>query len=126
IYKGVTVDLQTKPVKQFGLGITASYAIDYFDYDLGSAPMNPGTGDNVTVVARLELQPIDSLRVTLDHTRDRFVRDASGRVAFDERLFSTQATYQFTAFAFARLRADYDTQRENLRGQFVLGWTPVP
>ncbi len=124
IYKGVTVDVQSKPAKQFALALNVSYAVDIFDYDLVSAPMNPGTGDNFTAIARVELQPIDAFRIAFDHTRNRLVRDDSGRVAFDEKLYSTQATYQFTRFAFARVRADYDTAK--WRGQFVLGWTPIP
>jgi hypothetical protein len=125
-YKGITVDLQTKPAKQFALGVNVSYAIDYFDYDLASTTMNPGTGDSLTAVASIALQPIDALRVTFDHTRNRLVRDDTGRVAFDEKLFSTQATYQFTAFSFARARVDYESLGGNVRSQFVLGWTPIP
>ncbi|HJQ39565.1 MAG TPA: DUF5916 domain-containing protein [Thermoanaerobaculia bacterium] len=124
IYKGVTVDVQSKPAKQFALALNVSYAVDTFDYDLASAPMNPGTGDNFTAIARVELQPVDAFRIAFDHTRNRLVRDDSGRIAFDEKLYSTQATYQFTRFAFARVRADYDAAK--WRGQFVLGWTPVP
>jgi len=126
IYKGITLDVQTKPAKQFALALNVSYATDFFDYDLGSTPMNPGTGDSFTATGRIEVQPIDSLRVSFDHTRNRLVRDDTGRVAFDEKLFSTEATYQFTAFSFARARVDYESLLSNVRGQFVLGWTPIP
>ncbi len=126
IFKGILLDLQTKPAKQIALGLTLSRAFDFFDYDLDSTPMNPGTGRSLGVTARLEVQPIDSLRATVDYTRNRLVRDDTGRVAFDEKLVSTQATYQFTAFIFARARVDYASLDSDLRGQFLLGWTPIP
>jgi hypothetical protein len=74
----------------------------------------------------IEVQPVDSLRLTFDHTWNRLVRDDTGRVAFDEKLYLTQATYHLTEFIFARARADYDALRSNVRGQLLLGWTPVP
>jgi hypothetical protein len=142
IYKGIVIDLQSKPAKQISFGLTLGREWDNFDYDFGAppryprvspaaladpaAPLDPGTGRVLSVTARLEVQPIDSLRVTFDHNRNRLVRDDTGRVAFDEKLYSTQATYQFTAFVFTRLRADYDWLRSNVRGQFLLGWTPFP
>lgn len=142
IYKGIVLDLQSKPAKQLAFGLSIDHAWDIFDYDFGappryrrvspaaladpSAPLDPGTGRALNVTARIEVQPIDELRVTFDHTRYRLVRDDTGRVAFDEKLYSTQATYQFTAFIFARARADYDSLRSNVRGQLLLGWTPVP
>jgi hypothetical protein len=72
------------------------------------------------------LQPFDSLRVTLDYTRNRLVREDTGRVAFDERLMSGQATYYFTPSSFVRARLDRDSLRSRFRGQFVLGWSPTP
>lgn len=47
-------------------------------------------------------------------------------MAFDDNIFSLRTTYQFTRFTFARLRVDYDTLASNIRGQFLLGWTPNP
>jgi hypothetical protein len=37
-----------------------------------------------------------------------------------------RTTYQFTRFLFARARVDYTTLSSNIRGQFLLGWTPNP
>ncbi len=142
VYKGIVLDLQSKPAKQISFGLTLGREWDNFDYDFGappryprvspaaladpSAPLDPGTGRVLSVTARMEVQPIDSLRVTFDYNRNRLVRDDTGRVAFDEKLYSTQATYQFTAFIFTRARVDYDWLRSNVRGQFLLGWTPIP
>lgn len=142
IYKGAVVDLQTAPLKTIALGLTVDHAWDFFDYDFGApprfarvspaalldphAPPDPGTGRSLNVTARIDWQPLDVLRVTVDHTRARLVRDDTERVAFDERLWSVQAAYQFTTFTFARVRADYDWMRNRTRGQLLAGWTPLP
>jgi hypothetical protein len=129
VFKGVSVALDTAPSKKVSLSLTIDRAWDTFDYDLGGpadAPMNPGTGRSLSITGRLELQPLNALRITFDHQRNRMVRDDTGRVAFDERLYSTQATYQFTSFIFARARVDYESQGSHTRGQVLLGWTPSP
>ena len=43
-----------------------------------------------------------------------------------ENIFALRGLYQFTRFTFARARIDYDTLASNVRGQFLLGWTPNP
>jgi hypothetical protein len=142
IYKGAMVMLQTAPSKTVSFALTIDRAWDFFDYDFGAlpqfprvspaaiddpnAPLDPGAGRSLSITGRIELQPLDSLRITLDHARNRLVRNDTGRVAFDERLTSTQATYQFTSFIFARARVDYDSLRSSTRGQLLLGWTPSP
>lgn len=129
VFKGTTVALQTAPSKKISLTLSVDHAWDTFDYDLtapAGQPINPGTGRSLSVAGRVELQPLDALRISFDHARNRLVRDDTGRVAFDELLYSTQATYQFTTFIFARARLDYTTLGQHKRGQVVLGWTPSP
>jgi hypothetical protein len=41
-------------------------------------------------------------------------------------LASWRATYQFTPFAFLRLRTDWDSASATVRGQYLVGWTPHP
>ncbi len=43
-----------------------------------------------------------------------------------DNIFSLRSTYQFTRFTFARARMDFATLAANVRGQFLLGWTPNP
>ncbi len=129
VFKGTTLALETAPSKTISLTLSVDHAWDTFDYDLSAPagqPINPGTGRSLSVAGRVELQPLDALRITFDHARNRLVRDDTGRVAFDELLYSTQATYQFTSFIFARARVDYTTLGQHTRGQVVLGWTPSP
>jgi hypothetical protein len=54
------------------------------------------------------------------------VRRDTGRTAFDARILSLRSTYQFTRWTFARTRIDYYSLSSNLRGQFLLGYTPNP
>lgn len=142
VFRGIVLDLQSKPAEQLSLALTIDRSWDIFDYDFGapprfqrvspaaladpSAPLDPGTGSALSITARIETQPTDSFRLTFDFNRNRLERDDTGRVAFDEKLYSTQATYQLTRFAFARTRVDYDSLDRNVRGQAVLGWTPIP
>ena len=54
------------------------------------------------------------------------MRHDTGLLAFDDNLFSSRTTYQFTRNTFARLRLDYSTLNRRMRPQFVAGWTPNP
>ncbi|HVR39545.1 MAG TPA: DUF5916 domain-containing protein [Thermoanaerobaculia bacterium] len=142
IYKGVVLQIGTNPTKKFSAELSIDHVWDFFDYDFGagpryprvspaaladpSAPLDPGTGQSQNITGRLELQPTNSLRLTLDTNFYRLVRDDTGRTAFDERLYSVQATQFLTAAAFARARVDYDSIHANYRGQILLGWTPSP
>ncbi|MDT5122319.1 MAG: hypothetical protein QOC96_1801 [Acidobacteriota bacterium] len=91
-----------------------------------AAPLDPGTGDEWHFEGSALYQPTNTLRLSLDYTKDRLVRGDTGRVAFDENIFSLHSTYQFTRFTFARARIDYDTIAANVRAQFLLGWAPNP
>lgn len=114
-----------------------------FDYDFGAgpkfprvsplallhpdaAPLDPGPGDEWNFQGSAIYQPTNLLRLELDYTKDRLVRRDTGRVAFDDNIFSLHGTYQFTRFTFARARIDYDSIAANIRAQFLLGWTPNP
>ena len=67
-----------------------------------------------------------SFQTRLNYTKRRMVRHDTGLLAFDDNLFSSRSTYQFTRDIFARLRVDYSTLNRRIRPQFVLGWTPSP
>ena len=91
-----------------------------------SAPLDPGPGDQLTLNLTGRYQPTSSLQTQLDYTKRRMVRNDSHLVAFDENIFSSRTTYQFTRNTFARLRLDYSTISQRFRPQFVVGWTPSP
>jgi hypothetical protein len=62
----------------------------------------------------------------LNYVKSRLRRYDTRLVAFDDNIYALRGTYQFTRFIFARARVDYDTLAANIRGQFLLGWTPNP
>lgn len=88
--------------------------------------LDPGTGWQFDANVGAEYKPINPLRISLDYTKSRLKRSDSGKVAFDTNIFSLRSTYQFTRFAFTRLRLDYDTLNANTSGQFLIGWNPNP
>lgn len=91
-----------------------------------NAPLDPGPGNSLDANISFTYQPTASLRASLNYTKARLSRRDTGRVAFDDNIFSLRTTYQFTRFTFARARIDYDTLASNARAQFLLGWTPNP
>ncbi|MDQ3585111.1 MAG: DUF5916 domain-containing protein [Acidobacteriota bacterium] len=90
------------------------------------APLDPGSGNGFDLETGVTWQPTNALRASLDYTKARLTRRDTGLVAFDDNIYRLRATYQFTRFTFARARVDYDSLATNVRGQFLLGWTPNP
>jgi hypothetical protein len=133
---------ETRPSKKYGLFFFIGYRWNEFDLDLGNgnkfprvspialidqdAPYDPGPGNFLDLNLNVSYQPTDVLRLSLDYTKNRLVREDTGLVAFDDNIFALRGTYQFSRFTFARARLDYDTLASSLRGQFLLGWTPNP
>lgn len=90
------------------------------------APQDPGPGDFWHFDGGITYQPTGKINARLSLTKERLVRYDTNRVAFDENIVSLRTTYQFTRFLFARGRVDYDSIASNVKGQFLLGWTPNP
>ena len=88
--------------------------------------LDPGPGNQLTLQSTIRYQPTAAFQTQLDYTRRRLVRHDTGLVAFDDNLFSSRSTYQFTRNTFARLRLDYSTLNKHVRPQLVVGWTPNP
>lgn len=128
--------------KAFSFDSEVVYTQGAFDFDFGSLPryprvspaalldpdarLDPGPGSELTIFSALTYKPTDAARLTLNYTKDRLVRYDTKRVAFDDNIVELRGTYQFNRFMFARARIDYDTLAANIRGQFLLGWTPNP
>jgi hypothetical protein len=134
--------VEATPSKKYSgfLSVTASRGV--FDLDFGAglrfprvspaalldpeAPLDPGPGDALDIEAEAVYQPTEALRASLGYNKSRLIRHDNRRTAFDENIFAFRSTYQFTRFLFARARLDYSTLNANVRGQFLLGWTPNP
>ncbi|MCA1593772.1 MAG: carbohydrate binding family 9 domain-containing protein [Acidobacteria bacterium] len=131
------------PSKKYSFFAQIVRDLHVFDFDFGAgrkfprvspaalqfgqgAPLDPGPGNLWNIQTSFSYKPTDALRASLDYTKQRLVRNDTHRVAFDENIFAFRTTYQFTRFTFVRARVDYSTLRSNLRGQFLLGWTPNP
>ncbi|HEV7374739.1 MAG TPA: DUF5916 domain-containing protein [Pyrinomonadaceae bacterium] len=91
-----------------------------------NAPLDPGKGNLFYTNGNVTYKATNDLNMTFSFNKNRLTRRDTRRVAFDENIFSLRTTYQFTRFTFARARIDYDTLVSNIRGQFLLGWTPNP
>lgn len=88
--------------------------------------LDPGPGDQLSFEASFRYQPTTAFQTQLNYNKRRLVRNDSGMVAFDENIFSSRSTYQFSRETFARLRVDYSTLSKRVRPQLVVGWTPSP
>jgi hypothetical protein len=90
------------------------------------APLDPGPGDFLHFDGGITFQPTTALSATLSFTKERLRRYDTGLLAFDENIVSLRSTYQFSRFLFARGRIDFDSLASNVKGQFLLGYTPNP
>ncbi|HEV3467826.1 MAG TPA: DUF5916 domain-containing protein [Pyrinomonadaceae bacterium] len=136
--------VETAPSKKFSGFFFTAYHWGALDFDFGTsnprfprvspaalalgqdAPRDPGAGNEWYFEGNFAYQPTDELRLQLFYTKDRLVRRDTGRVAFDDNIYSLRGTYQFTRFWFARARADYTTLGSRVSMQYLLGWAPNP
>ncbi len=88
--------------------------------------LDPGKGYQFDSEIFAEYRPVDPFRISASYTKSRLKRNDSGEVAFDTNIFSIRSTYQFSRFAYTRLRIDYDTLSRNVSGQMLFGWNPNP
>ena len=141
-WEGFVLQAGTAPSEAVAIGASASRSWDVFDYDFGAgakfprvspaallnprAPLDPGPADSTTVSGSITWRPIDALRTSLEVSRNTLRRDDTGLLAYDVKLASWRTTYQFTRFAFVRLRTDWNSATATLSGQYLGGWTPSP
>jgi hypothetical protein len=121
----------------------ANFGHGAMDYDFGGGPkfprvspaalqfgqgvaLDPGPGFALDLNGSFTYKPTEKLQLSLNYNKSRLRRSDTGLVAFDDNIYALRGTYQFTRFIFARARVDYDTLASNVRGQFLMGWTPNP
>jgi hypothetical protein len=88
--------------------------------------LDPGKGWQFDAEVGFEYKPTDPLRISMSYTKSRLKRSDSGELAYDTNIVSIRSTYQFSRFAYTRLRVDYDTLTRNVSGQMLFGWNPNP
>jgi hypothetical protein len=141
-FKDVNGFIETTPNKQFYAFVLVDYEIGAMDYDLGAGPdyprasraavlnpnngYDPGPGKQLWIDSSFRYQPTTAFQTQLNYNKRRLVRHDTGLTAFDDNIFSSRSTYQFSRNTFARLRLDYSTLNKYLRPQLVVGWTPNP
>lgn len=142
-FKAVQSFIESTPNKQLFLFFFMDYTWGIMEYDFGAgpdfprvsraavlfgqdAPQDPGPGDQLTLESTIRYQPTTAFQTQLNYTKRRNVRHDTGLVAFDDNLFSSRSTYQFTRDIFTRLRLDYSTLNKRIRPQLIVGWTPSP
>jgi hypothetical protein len=153
-FKAVQSFIETTPNKQLYLFFFMDYTWGLMEYDFGAGPdyprasrayvdylaqcptgscpnipepgLDPGGGDQLLIESTVRYQPTTAFQTQLNYTKRRMVRHDTGLVAFDDNLFSSRSTYQFTRNTFTRLRVDYSTLNRRVRSQLVFGWTPNP
>jgi hypothetical protein len=132
----------SQPSQKYGGTVKVAYRLGTLDFDFGGgprfprvspaaladpdAPLDPGPGRLLDISGNAFYQPTEAARVSLNFLRNRLVRDDTGLVAFDDRIYSLRGTYQFTRFVAARARLDYTTLQSRARAQFLFAWTPNP
>lgn len=146
--------IETTPVKQLFFSLVLSHSVGNLDYDFGAGPKyprvsapylawqqrcagnpscaepepgyDPGAGDQLFIESSIRYQPTTAWQMQLNYNRVRLTRHDTGRVAFDDNVFSLRSTYQFTRDFFARMRLDYSNISTRVRPQLIFGWTPSP
>lgn len=147
--------IEASPAKQWFLLLVLSQNWGSLDYDFGAGPkyprvsapyvawyqscgqfgaacstpaprQDPGAGDLTYIESSVRYQPTNAFQVQVNYNRSKLTRNDTGRVAFDDNIFSLRSTYQFTRNVFARMRLDYSNVASRIRPQFVFGWTPSP
>jgi hypothetical protein len=152
-FRAVQLILESTPNKQWYFFAFMDYTAGIMDYDFGNGPnfprasaayvnwnkcrltstdcgdeppLDPGPGDQLTLQSTIRYQPTSAFQTQLEFNKRRLVRHDTGLVSFDDNIFSSRSTYQFTRNTFARLRVDYSSLDRRIRPQFVMGWTPNP
>jgi Domain of unknown function (DUF5916)/Carbohydrate family 9 binding domain-like len=132
----------TKPSQKMSFNVFTSGVWNSFDYDFGALPkfirvspagladpnaaLDPGPGNSLNMELDVTYQPTKPLNLSVSIQQSKLRRNDTGRLAFQDNIYSFHGTYQFSRFVFARARVDYDTLSADARGQFLFGYTPNP
>jgi hypothetical protein len=141
-YKAIQGFIETTPNKQFFAFFFLDYTWGLMEFDLGNGPdfprvsrgallnpkggFDPGPGNQLFIDSSFRYQPTTAFQTQLNYNKRRLIRHDTGLLAYDDNIFSSRSTYQFSRNTFARLRLDYSSLNKHLRPQLVVGWTPNP
>ncbi len=77
-------------------------------------------------LATATIRPAPRFTAELSYTRHRFSRRAWRETVYDVRLLGAKCTYQFTRRLYARIYPQYDSGREHLDADGLLGYVVHP
>ncbi|HEY6865728.1 MAG TPA: DUF5916 domain-containing protein [Candidatus Eisenbacteria bacterium] len=92
----------------------------------GATPAESYLGWTENYVATATARPSPRFTAELSATRNRFSREPWRSTVFDVWLLGAKCTYQFTRRLYARVYPQYDSGREHLDGDGLLGYVIHP
>jgi Carbohydrate family 9 binding domain-like/Domain of unknown function (DUF5916) len=135
--------VESTPNKKLYLFFFMDNTYGLMDYDFGAGPdfpraslaaqtfgqgvgLDPGPGYQMMIESTVRYQPTGAFQTQLNYNKIKLRRNDTGLIAFDDNIFSSRSTYQFSRNTYMRLRLDYSTLNKHIRPQLVFGWTPNP
>lgn len=142
LYHGLTIAVDSAPTRTLAFGLALDRAWHQLDYDLGAgprfprvspgalidpnAPLDPGPGSTSYASLSVTYRPQEKTAITVAHERSRLEREETGRLAFDQHLWSLRVQQALSRFTSVRVRLDADSVPARLAGQVMFAWTPTP
>lgn len=142
VQRWTEIRLASQPSKWLTFEGFINHAWRTFDLDRGGGPrfprvspaailnpnsaLDPGPGDNFRTGIRVELKPLERLRIFGSFQQSRLVRNDTGMTVFDTGILTLGSAFHFTRFTFLRSRWDYNSSSGSVLGQVLFGWNPSP
>jgi hypothetical protein len=99
-------------------------------YGFGEAiyydPADPFLGYRTQLHASFTLQPTKNLNLFAEHVISRFRRPETGEKVYDQGIWRSRLTYQFSPKFFIRGLVQYDSFYERVLGDFLASFTYIP
>jgi Domain of unknown function (DUF5916)/Carbohydrate family 9 binding domain-like len=140
--------------KRVSLNADLSTSFNNFDYDFGAGPefprvsppylawkaqcallnidpcplpqpaLDPGAANSIYFGVGTGLKPTDKFSLSLNYSKSRLKRNATGLLVYDSNNFSFGSAYQFSQYINVKARVYYNTLGGGVFGQYTFAWTP--
>ncbi|MCU0276490.1 MAG: carbohydrate binding family 9 domain-containing protein [Acidobacteria bacterium] len=99
-------------------------------YGFGNAiyydPVDPFLGHRTQLHVNVTLQPTKNLNLFAEHVISRFRRQETGERVYDQGIWRSRLTYQFSQKLFVRGLVQYDSFYQRILGDFLASFTYIP
>jgi len=99
-------------------------------YGFGNAiyydAVDPFLGNRTQLHANFTLQPTKSLNLFSEHVISRFRRPETGDMVYDQRIWRSRLTYQFSPKFYVRGLVQYDSFAKRILSDFLASFTYIP